>query len=158
MTLTFRKAVETDLPALVAMLADDDLGARRETALGDLAPYRRAFDDINADANQFLCVVETDGHILGMLQLTFIPGLSHIGAKRGQIESVRVARAHRGAGIGRALLDWAIAQCRAQDCKMVQLSTHKTRADAHRFYDSLGFEASHLGFKLRLDPAQDRPE
>ncbi|WP_071797270.1 GNAT family N-acetyltransferase [Natronohydrobacter thiooxidans] len=157
MTLIFRKAVETDLPAIVRLLADDQLGARRETDVTDLAPYRHALHEISADRNQFLCVAERDGQVLGTLQLTFIPGLSRAGAKRGQIEAVRVARDHRNAGIGRAMLDWAIAQCRAQNCALVQLTTDRSRSDAHRFYDSLGFTASHLGYKLTLGPVRDHP-
>ncbi|MCC5956947.1 MAG: GNAT family N-acetyltransferase [Natronohydrobacter sp.] len=158
MTLIFRKAVEADLPAIVRLLADDQLGAHRETGGTDLSPYRRALHDINACQNQFLCVAERDGHILGTLQLSFIPGLSRAGAKRGQIEAVRVARAYRNQGIGRAMFDWAIAQCRAQNCALVQLTTDRSRADAHRFYDSLGFTASHLGYKLKLDPVHDNTD
>lgn len=150
MTLVFRKARETDLPEIVSMLADDALGRNREASLKDPSPYQSALREIDADPNQFLCVVESDGHIVGTLQLTFIPGLSRGGAKRGQIEAVRVARGHRNKGIGREMFDWAIAQCRAHDCTLVQLTTDKTRSDAHRFYESLGFEASHVGFKLKL--------
>lgn len=151
MTLIFRKALEADLPAIVRMLTDDELGMNREDGPGDLSAYRRAFVEIDADHNQVLCVVESDGHVVGTLQLTFIPGLSRGGAKRGQIEAVRVARDHRNEGVGRAMFDWAIAQCRAQSCALVQLTTDKARPDAHRFYESLGFEASHLGYKLHFD-------
>ena len=151
MTLIFRKAVEADLPTIVSMLIDDDLGADREAGPEDLSSYRRAFLEIDADHNQYLCVVEKGGHIVGTLQLTFIPGLSRGGAKRGQIEAVRVARSHRNDGIGRAMFDWAIGQCRAQKCALIQLTTDKARPEAHRFYESLGFSASHIGYKLHLD-------
>lgn len=151
MTLIFRKAVEADLPTIVSMLIDDDLGAYREAGPEDLSSYRRAFLEIDADHKQYLCVVEKGGHIVGTLQLTFIPGLSRGGAKRGQIEAVRVARSHRNDGIGRAMFDWAIGQCRAQKCALIQLTTDKARPDAHRFYESLGFSASHIGYKLHLD-------
>lgn len=150
MTLIFRKATEADLPAIVRMLADDELGKSREGGSADLSPYRNAFLEIDADPNQFLCVVETDGNVIGTLQLTFIPGLSRGGAKRGQIEAVRVAREWRAEGIGRAMFEWAVDYCRAQSCALVQLTTDKARPDAHRFYDNLGFEASHVGYKLQL--------
>lgn len=150
--LQFRRARATDLPEIVALLADDPLGSQREQADAQaLAPYRTAFAQIEADPNQFLCVIEQAGRIVGTLQLSFIPGLSRGGALRGQIEAVRVARDLRGAGIGRAAFDWAIAQCRARGCTLVQLTTDKSRANAHRFYEGLGFEASHLGYKLSLD-------
>jgi GNAT superfamily N-acetyltransferase len=144
----FRRATADDLPAIVALLADDVLGATRESP-GDPA-YAAAFAAIDADANQLLAVAEQDGRILGCLQLTFLPGLSHRGAWRGQVESVRVAADQRGTGLGRRFLEWAIAQCRARGCRMVQLTTDKSRADARRFYESLGFTASHEGMKLAL--------
>jgi ribosomal protein S18 acetylase RimI-like enzyme len=144
----FRRATADDVPAIVSLLADDRLGAVRE-APGDPA-YAAAFAAIDADANQFLAVAEVEGRIVGCLQLTFMPGLSHRGAWRGQVESVRVAADQRGTGLGRRLLDWAIEQCRARGCRMVQLTTDKSRADAKRFYESLGFTASHEGMKLAL--------
>lgn len=148
--LTFRRAREADLPTLVGLLSDDILGAGREAADRDFAAYQTAFAEIEADANQFLCVVEDGGQIVGMLQLSFIPGLSRGGSKRGQIESARVARHRRDEGIGRAMFDWAILQCRQRGCALVQLTTDKTRPDAHRFYDRLGFDATHVGYKLLL--------
>ena len=150
MTLNFRQAREGDLPAIVAMLSDDELGRQREAEAGDLSAYQRAFREIAADHNQFLCVVERDGEVAGTLQLSFIPGLSRGGAKRGQIEAVRVARAHRNEGVGRALFDWAIRECRNRGCTLIQLTTDKARPEAHRFYEALGFEASHLGYKLQV--------
>ena len=149
--LWLRRATEADLPAIIAMLADDGLGAGREDASLPLAaPYLAAFAAIAADANQFLAVAELDGAVVGTLQLSFIPGLSHKGAWRGQIESVRVASSQRGTGLGQRIFEWAITQCRARGCRMVQLTTDKSREDAHRFYARLGFVASHEGFKLKL--------
>lgn len=149
--LAFRRATEADLPAIVAMLADDGLGAGREDASLPLAPaYMAAFAAISADSNQFLAVAELDGTVVGTLQLTFIPGLSHKGAWRGQIESVRIASSQRGTGLGQRIFAWAIETCRAKGCRLVQLTTDKSRADAHRFYARLGFVASHEGFKLKL--------
>ena len=144
----FRRATAADVPAIVALLADDVLGAAREKP-GDPA-YDAAFAAIEADPNQFLAVVEDGGAVIGCLQLTFLPGLSHRGLWRGQVESVRVAASHRGGGLGRRMFDWAIERCRERGCGMVQLTTDKSRADARRFYESLGFTASHEGMKLVL--------
>ncbi|WP_211844028.1 GNAT family N-acetyltransferase [Neoroseomonas oryzicola] len=144
----FRRATAADVPAIVAMLADDVLGAAREKP-GDAA-YDAAFAAIAADANQLLAVVEIDGRVAGCLQLSFIPGLSHRGMWRGQIESVRIAAEARGGGLGRRMFEWAIEQCRDRGCGIVQLTTDKARGDARRFYESLGFVASHEGMKLKL--------
>ena len=154
-TLQFRRAAAADLAAIVALLADDGLGRGREDPRQPVNPrYLEAFAAIDADPNQFL-VVAVDGparggQVVGYLQLTFIPGLSRIGQWRGQIESVRVAAARRGQGVGRAMLAWAIEQCRSRGCGLVQLTTDKSRSDARRFYESLGFVASHEGMKLAL--------
>jgi GNAT superfamily N-acetyltransferase len=112
--------------------------------------YRAAFAAIESDPNQFLAVAVQDARVVGTLQLTFIPGLSRHGAWRGQIEAVRVASELRGSGLGRRLIEWAIAQCRARGCGLVQLTTDRTRPDAHRFYEALGFVASHIGYKMSL--------
>ncbi|AOB39940.1 GNAT family N-acetyltransferase [Bordetella parapertussis] len=150
-TLSFRRAAATDLPAIIALLADDALGQQREDPTMPPQPaYLAAFGAIDRDPNQFLAVVERAGQIIGCLQLSFIPGLSRRGLWRGQIESVRVAASERGAGTGRALFEWAIAQCRDKGCGLVQLTTDKQRADARRFYESLGFKATHEGMKLDL--------
>lgn len=146
----FRRATAADLPAILALLADDQLGAGRENP-ADAARYRAAFDLIDADPAQLLAVAQDADRVVGTLQLTFIPGLARGGALRGQIEAVRVARSHRGAGLGRAMMDWAIAECRARGCALVQLTTDRSRTDAHRFYDGLGFVPSHVGYKLALD-------
>lgn len=153
MALIFRKARAADLAAIVDLLVDDDLGRHREAAGRELAPYQRAFDQIDADGNQLLCVAERDGHVVGTLQLTFISGLSRGGARRAQIEAVRVARAERSKGVGGAMIEWAVEQCQTRGCVLVQLTTDKSRRDAHRFYDRLGFEATHIGYKRPLDAA-----
>lgn len=145
---TIRRATREDLPAIVAMLADDDLGKARE-APGDPC-YAKAFDAIERDANQFLAVVDDGGAVVGCFQLSFIPGLSLQGMWRGQIESVRIAASRRGQGLGRLMIDWAIAESRRRGCGLVQLTMNKTRKDSHRFYESLGFQATHEGFKLVL--------
>jgi len=149
--VVLRRAEAGDLPALVALLADDRLGSTREAAAdADLAPYRRAFAQIDADAGHLLVVGEAADEIVGTLQLTFIPGLSRRGAVRAQIEAVRVRSGHRGAGVGAALIGWAIGEAGRRDCGLVQLTTDKSRVDAQRFYERLGFVASHEGFKLEL--------
>jgi ribosomal protein S18 acetylase RimI-like enzyme len=146
--VNFRAATAHDLPAIVALLADDVLGASREVP-GDAA-YAVAFAAIEADPNQFFAVAEDGGRIAGCLQLSFIPGLSRRGMWRGQIESVRIAADQRGSGLGRRMFGWAIDQCHARGCGIVQLTTDKARPDARRFYESLGFVASHEGMKITL--------
>lgn len=149
--LMFRRAERGDLPAIVALLADDMLGGGREVAGPSLDPaYAAAFASIEADPNQLLVVAVMAGRIVGTLQLSFLPGLSHRGAWRGEIEAVRVARDLRGQGVGARMLRWAVEQCRARSCRLVQLTTNAARADAQRFYTRLGFEQTHLGFKLPL--------
>lgn len=149
--LRYSRATEADLGAIAAMLADDVLGASRENASPALDDhYRAAFAEIDTDPNQFLCLVEDGQHIVGTLQLTFIPGLSRNGTKRGQIEAVRIVSDRRCGKLGEAMFAWAISECRARGCSMVQLTTDKSRPDAHRFYNRLGFEATHIGCKLKL--------
>lgn len=149
--IAMRRASVQDLPAIVALLADDPLGAAREDASLPLADcYTRAFAAIDADPNQLLAVATREGAVIGCLQLTFLPGLSRRGAWRGQIESVRVARDARGLGLGRQMIDWAIATCRSRGCTLVQLTSDSARPEAHRFYTDLGFSSSHVGFKLTL--------
>lgn len=150
--LIFRRAIEADVPDIVAMLADDKLGAARETTGPESLPkYLGAFRAIDADPNQFLLVVADRGRIVGTLQLTFIAGLSRGGLKRGLIEAVRVASDRRGEKLGEAMIAWAIETCRRESCGIVQLTTDKSRTDAHRFYDRLGFEPSHIGYKMMLE-------
>lgn len=148
---SFRRAAAADLPAIVALLVDDELGRTREDpGMPPNAKYVEAFAALDRDPNQLLAVVEAGGEIVGCLQLSFIPGLSRLGMWRGQIESVRIARAHRGGGLGRAMFDWAIAECRKRGCGLVQLTSDKTRPEALGFYEALGFKASHEGMKLPL--------
>ncbi|MFB7381964.1 GNAT family N-acetyltransferase [Kitasatospora purpeofusca] len=147
--LTIRRATGDDLPAIVAMLADDALGATRESP-DDLTPYRTAFDRIDADPHQHLVVAERAGRTVGTLQLTVIPGLSRKGSTRTVIEGVRVHSDERGSGLGTELIQWAIERSRELDAQLVQLTSDITRTDAHRFYERLGFVPSHLGFKLAL--------
>ncbi|MDI7861508.1 GNAT family N-acetyltransferase [Rhizobiaceae bacterium n13] len=149
--LIFRRATASDLSAIVALLADDALGrVREDTRLPVSDSYLRAFETIDADPNQFLAVAEIDGRVAGTLQLTFIAGISRQGAWRGQIEAVRVSTDRRGIGLGARMIEWAIGQCRARNCDLVQLTTDKSRTDAHRFYEKLGFKASHIGYKLKV--------
>ncbi|GGX16572.1 GNAT family N-acetyltransferase [Streptomyces lomondensis] len=147
--LEIRAAVADDVPAIVAMLADDPLGAQRESP-DDLAPYLTALERLSADPNQHLVVAVREGRVVGTLQLTIIPGLSRRGATRSIIEGVRIHAGERGSGLGTQLIEWAINESRDQGCQLVQLTSDKTRTDAHRFYERLGFTASHTGFKLQL--------
>jgi ADP-ribose pyrophosphatase YjhB (NUDIX family)/GNAT superfamily N-acetyltransferase len=146
---TLRRARREDIAALVALIAQDQLGATREDP-GDPAAYLRAFEAIDADPAQTLVVAERDGEVVGTLQLSVIPGLARQGALRGQVEAVRVAEGQRGQGLGEAMVRWAVAESRRRGCALVQLTTDKSRVDAHRFYERLGFVASHEGMKLRL--------
>lgn len=144
-----RRATAEDVAAIVAMLADDPLGARRESP-DEPEVYRPAFDAIDADPHQYLLVAEAHGRIVGTLQLTVIPGLSHRGAARAQIEAVRTHAELRGSGLGTRMLEWAVDEARRRGCRMVQLTSDASRADARRFYERLGFTASHVGFKMAL--------
>jgi 8-oxo-dGTP pyrophosphatase MutT (NUDIX family)/GNAT superfamily N-acetyltransferase len=147
--VSLRRARRGDVAQVVGLIAEDQLGAAREDT-GDLTAYLRAFEQIDADPAQLLVVADAGGHVVGTLQLTVIPGLARRGALRGQIEAVRVAASHRGQGLGNALVAWAVEEARARGCALVQLTTDKSRADAHRFYERLGFVASHEGMKLAL--------
>ncbi|MDZ5443250.1 GNAT family N-acetyltransferase [Micromonospora sp. 4G57] len=147
--LIFRDAVRADLPAVIALLADDVLGKARDFTEVDDA-YEKAFAEIDADPRNHLVVADAGGELLGCMQITYIPGLGRHGAERSLIESVRVRSDLRGRGLGRQMMTWAIDQARQRGCALVQLTTDKTRADAHRFYRNLGFVASHEGMKLPL--------
>ncbi len=144
-----RRATATDVPAIVALLADDPLGATRENP-DDMTEYLRAFRDIDADPHQTLVVAEREGEVVGTLQLTIIPGLSRQGTTRALIEAVRVRSDQRGVGLGAHLMQWAVDEARRRGCRMVQLTSDRSRVDAHRFYHRLGFQDTHLGFKLML--------
>lgn len=152
-TVELRRATLTDLDAIVDLLADDPLGKAREvvaTGVEDLRPYRRAFELLDADPAHLLLVAADGDAVAGTMQLSFIPGLSRCGALRAQIEAVRVHESYRSGGLGTAMFEWAIAEARRRGCALVQLTTDKTRSNAHRFYDRLGFVASHEGLKLQL--------
>lgn len=149
--LLIRDAVEVDLPFIVGLIASDPVAAARDLeAPGDAAAQLEGFRAIAADPNHRLLVAEFAGTPAGSFQLSFIPGVARGGAWRGQIEAVRVAPAHQGQGIGQAMMRWAIEQCRERGCALVQLTSDRSRADAHRFYERLGFTATHSGFKLKL--------
>ncbi|MGH1562341.1 N-acetyltransferase family protein [Mumia sp. DW29H23] len=145
--VTMRDAVADDVPQIVAMLADDHLGATRESP-DDLAPYLDALAALTADPNQRVLVAERDGEVVGTLQLSFLRGLGRRGATRAQIEAVRVRSDLRGAGLGSSMIAWAVDEARATGCHLVQLTSDASREGAHRFYERLGFTASHVGFKL----------
>jgi GNAT superfamily N-acetyltransferase len=148
-TYDVRRAVRGDVATIVDLLAADQIGATRDG--GDLAPYEQAFAAIDADPAHLLVVLaDSAGAVVGTLQLAFLPGLARRGALRAQIEAVRVREDLRGRGLGEALIGWAIEESRRRGCGLVQLTSDKRRADAHRFWDRLGFTPSHEGFKLRL--------
>jgi len=148
--LNARRARIGDLPRLLELLADDTLGKNRE-AVGSGDPcYVQAFNAIDSDVNQRLLVCELAGNVIAMLQLTFIPGLSRRGALRANIEAVRVDSGMRGQGVGSWIMKQAILVARERDCSLVQLTSDKSRIEAHRFYTRLDFVGSHEGFKLKL--------
>lgn len=149
--MEFRDAVPGDLPAVVKLLADDALGSTRERDEDPLPQvYRDAFAAMERQGGNSPIVAVEDGAVVGCLQLTLIAGLSRLGMTRAQIEAVRVDRRHRSRGLGEALFRHAIDRARAEGCGLVQLTTDRSRGDAQRFYERLGFEASHLGMKLDL--------
>jgi GNAT superfamily N-acetyltransferase len=153
--VTLREARKPDVPALVALIAADQLGALRDGVRddADLAAYEQAFAAIDADPAHILVIAESSGEVVGTMQLSFLPGLARRGALRAQIEAVRVAESTRGSGLGAAMMTWAIEESRRRGCALVQLTSDKSRADAHRFYERLGFVASHEGMKLKLGEA-----
>ena len=147
----FRLATREDVPAVVCMLAEDKLGSQRERYENPLpATYYSAFEEIQKDSNHELIVAEQDQEIIGTLHLMFLPSLSFQGGLRAQIESVRVSESQRGLGIGSEMMNWAIARAKTRGAHIVQLTTHASRTDAHRFYERLGFKGSHQGMKLSL--------
>ena len=149
--VTVRRAQRDDVGTIVAMLADDPLGSGRERIEDPLPPsYYRAFEAVEKDPNIQLVVAEQGGAVVGCLQLCILPGLSSQGASRALIEDVRVATHCRSRGIGELLVQWAVAQARSRECKLVELLTHNTRVDAQRFYKRLGFLPSHVGMTLRF--------
>lgn len=147
----FRAARRADLPSIVRMLADDDLGSQRECYEDPLPErYYSAFKQIDSDPNHELIVAECDGDVIGTAHLIFIPSVSFQGGLRAQIESVRVDKRFQSQGIGGQMMKWLMDRARQRGAHVIQLTTHKTRLDAHRFYERLGFKGSHLGMKLSL--------
>jgi len=150
-SISIRRARRDDVKAIVAMLADDHLGRARERIEEPLPEsYLAAFAKLDADPNIRLVVAEEGGLVVGCLQLCILPGLSSQGASRGLIEDVRVASDRRGRGIGEQLVQWAVAEARGRQCRLVELLTHHTRVDAQRFYERLGFAKSHVGMTIRF--------
>jgi GNAT superfamily N-acetyltransferase len=150
--VVLRRAGRQDVPAIVALIAADQLGATRDGVRdqGDLEAYEAAFVAIDADPAHTLLVAESAGAVVGTMQLSFLPGLARRGALRAQIEAVRVAESTRGSGLGAAMMRWAIDEARRRGCALVQLTSDKSRTDAHRFYERLGFVSTHEGMKLKL--------
>jgi GNAT superfamily N-acetyltransferase len=154
-TFRLRASTREDLPRILELLADDRLGANREDT-SDMSPYERAFEAIDADPCHLLVVGEllreggAAAEVVATCQLSFLPGLSRRGSWRSQIEAVRVAANIRGLGIGAIMVNWAAGESRRRGCSLMQLTTDKSRKDAHRFYERLGFAASHEGMKLTL--------
>ena len=150
-SVVFRQARRADLPDIVRMLADDDLGSHREKAEGLLPEsYYAAFEQISCDPNHELIVAELDQKVIGTLHLIFLPSISYQGGLRAQIESVRVDRKYQNRGIGSEMMNWTVQSARERGAHIMQLTTHTSREDAHRFYEKLGFQKSHLGMKLNL--------
>lgn len=148
----FRRALRTDVVAIVQLLSKDPLGATRDGVNGPdgLEPYWRAFEAIDSDPNHMLVVADRGGCVVATMQLSFLPGMARGGAVRAQIEAVRVDEEFRGDGLGTAMVEWAVGVARARGCALVQLTSDKSRPAAHRFYERLGFVASHEGYKLSL--------
>ncbi|MFL6810116.1 MAG: GNAT family N-acetyltransferase [Bradyrhizobium canariense] len=150
-SVSIRPARREDVAAIVTMLADDHLGSARERVEDPLpASYYEAFARVERDQNIQLVVAESEGRVVGCLQLAILPGLSSQGGRRGLLEDVRVASDCRSRGIGEQLVQWAVTEAKARGCNLVELLTHQTRTDAQRFYKRLGFTASHVGMTVRF--------
>jgi len=150
--VVLRAAVPGDIPALVTLIAEDELGSGRDGIenAADLLAYEQAFEAIDRDRAHVLLAAESDSAVVGTLQLSFLPGLARRGSWRAQIETVRVAAVLRGQGLGSLMIRWAVDEATERGCSLVQLTSDKQRPDAHRFYEGLGFRATHEGMKLRL--------
>jgi len=149
-SVTFRPARSGDLAVIIALLSDDKLGVNRESFEDNSQAYEQAFAEIDGDPNNMIYVAEDDGRVIGCLQVTFIANLSFKGGRRALVEAVRVADSHQGQGLGKRLMEYVIDLARQRGCRLVQLTSNKDRADAVRFYEQLGFQPSHVGFKLYL--------
>ena len=151
--MNFRKATREDVKEIVGMLADDELGSQREDFTDPLPDsYYAAFENVSNDPNQELIVVEDQGEIIGTLQLTFIQYLTFRGGIRAQIEAVRIKRYRRGQGLGETMFQWAINRAQERGAHLLQLTTDKQRTEAIKFYEKLGFVATHEGMKLHFPP------
>jgi GNAT superfamily N-acetyltransferase len=149
--IIFRLAERADLPSIVRLLADDDLGSQRERVESPLPEsYYSAFEQISNDPNHELIVAERNGEVIGTLHLMFLPSISYQGGLRAQVESVRVDKRFQSQGIGSEMMKWTMERAKQRGAHVVQLTTHKTRLDAHRFYERLGFKGTHLGMKMKL--------
>jgi len=150
--MKFRKATAYDVPAIVEMIADDELGKTREDFMIPLPKsYYSAFEKINSDENQELIIVENDNlEVVGTMQLSFIQYLTYQGGIRAQIEAVRIRKDQRGTGLGTKMFEWAIQRAKERNAHLLQLTTDKKRPDAIRFYESLGFKNSHEGMKMHF--------
>jgi ribosomal protein S18 acetylase RimI-like enzyme len=149
--IDFRIATEQDLDGIVKMLADDELGSKRERYLQPLpGSYKTAFHAITSDPNNELVVAYQGNELLGVQQITYTPYITHQGGWRATIEGVRTSSAVRGKGVGTELIRWAIDRAKQRGCHLVQLTTDKQRVDALRFYERLGFKATHEGLKMKL--------
>lgn len=150
--ITLRRARREDVAAILRLLADDELGAARDRVTDPpAASYLDAFARIDADPNALLAVAQDgSGAVVGALQLTFFTGLSNQGARLMLISAVRVASALRGAGVGAEMMTWAMEEGRRRGCRTAELFTHNSRVDAQRFYERLGFEATHKGMRRAL--------
>ena len=150
--IIFRVATHTDVPSIVRLLADDELGSLREKYENPIPEsYYSAYELVDKDPNHELIVAELDAKVIGTLHLMFLPSLSFQGGLRAQVESVHVDTRYQSQGIGSHMMKWAIKRAKLRAAHIVQLTTHKSRADAHRFYERLGFKGTHLGMKLSLD-------
>ena len=149
--IIFRLATKADLPSIVRLLADDELGSQRERNEDPLPDsYYLAYEKINEDPNHELVVAERNGEVIGTLHLIFLPSISYQGGLRAQIESVRIDTRYQSRGIGSQMINWTIKRAEARSAHIVQLTTHRSREDAHRFYERLGFKGTHTGMKLSL--------
>jgi len=149
-TVIFREATEADLGAIIGLMTDDPLGATRESGEGSVGTYANAFAEIVPDPNNMVIVVEDDSAIVGTFQITFIANLSFEGGRRALIEAVRIADSHQGRGLGRQMMEHGVAMARERGCKIVQLTSNRQREGAIAFYEKIGFEPTHVGFKLYL--------
>ena len=151
MSIQFSIATEIDLPRIITLLSDDELGKSRENPALPLDPkYVQAFREISEDPNNELIIAKESESVVAVVQITYIPNLTLIGSKRAQIEGVRVSPSHRGKGIGRKLFSFVLNRAKERGCKLAQLTMNNSRPDAFHFYEAIGFKATHVGFKLPI--------